>query len=215
MHFAVPFASKIFHRAMKCVLIVAIGAHAAGMPMPVGVWKDLSKPFPCQFRSCGCQSAESCWRSCCCFTDAEKLAWAEENGVTAPQHVHQRVALTAKRKAPVKERRSSCCLVKTGPSAASVESKSCSSASKGCCTSHEKAPTESSKKYEAVSISEYRNCQGLDNGLLKLPPVVVCFPSEVATGFPLCEATVSANRFLTSRPLPPPTPPPECSINSA
>lgn len=49
--------------------------------------KDLSAPFPCQNRPCGCLSAEQCWRECCCFTNAQKVAWARKNRVTPPQYV--------------------------------------------------------------------------------------------------------------------------------
>ena len=56
----------------------------AGIPLPVPVAKDPSRPYPCQHHHCGCRSAEQCWRSCCCMSQEEKLAWARENGVTPP-----------------------------------------------------------------------------------------------------------------------------------
>lgn len=49
--------------------------------------KDLSAPFPCQSRRCGCQSAKQCWKKCCCFTDTQKVAWAKANRVTLPAFV--------------------------------------------------------------------------------------------------------------------------------
>lgn len=52
--------------------------------MHESVDKDSSQPFPCQNRPCGCKAATQCWTSCCCFSAAEKLAWAERNGVTPP-----------------------------------------------------------------------------------------------------------------------------------
>jgi len=30
-------------------------------------------------RPCGCASAEQCWRSCCCTTKTERIAWAKEH----------------------------------------------------------------------------------------------------------------------------------------
>ena len=39
--------------------------------------KDQSVPFPCQNRPCGCRSADSCLKKCCCFTAAQKVAWAK------------------------------------------------------------------------------------------------------------------------------------------
>ena len=58
---------------------------AAGIPLP-----SVSRPaksgelFPCESSGCGCDSAEQCWRSCCCHTLAERLAWAEKNDVRPP-----------------------------------------------------------------------------------------------------------------------------------
>lgn len=49
--------------------------------------KDQSQPFPCRNRPCGCQTADQCWKKCCCFTNTQKLAWAKANGVTPPAFV--------------------------------------------------------------------------------------------------------------------------------
>lgn len=68
--------------------------------------KDFSQPYPCQNSPCGCKSAEQCWKSCCCNTPAERLAWAKKNGVTPPSYV---VALT---KSPAKPK-SACCSQKS------------------------------------------------------------------------------------------------------
>ncbi|HZZ71090.1 MAG TPA: hypothetical protein VFE24_02490 [Pirellulales bacterium] len=43
------------------------------------------RPYPCQGHLCGCCCAEQCWRTCCCFTREQKLAWAVEHGVTPPR----------------------------------------------------------------------------------------------------------------------------------
>ncbi len=66
---------------------------AASVPLPVATIdirdKDHSQPFPCQKCPCGCKTAEQCWTNCCCFTPAERLAWAEKNGVTPPSYVQR------------------------------------------------------------------------------------------------------------------------------
>lgn len=49
--------------------------------------KDPSAPFPCQNRPCGCKTAEQCWKKCCCFTNAQKMAWVKSRGVKVPQYV--------------------------------------------------------------------------------------------------------------------------------
>jgi hypothetical protein len=54
--------------------------------------KDRSRPFPCAQRVCGCRSAEQCWKKCCCFTDAQKVAWADAQGVELPAFVRESAA---------------------------------------------------------------------------------------------------------------------------
>lgn len=57
----------------------------AGVPLPVTRFSSHDhERFPCESCGCGCDSAEHCWRSCCCHTLAERLAWAAENGVIPP-----------------------------------------------------------------------------------------------------------------------------------
>jgi hypothetical protein len=86
-----------------------------GVPMPRPSEKDLSVPFACADRSCGCMNADDCWDHCCCFTREQKLAWAVAHNVQIPCWVLnerpkpksccQQVAATlAKTKAPA-----SCC----------------------------------------------------------------------------------------------------------
>jgi hypothetical protein len=63
-----------------------------GIPLPVPVLKDLAEAFPCMNCGCGCVNAAACWRQCCCYTNAEKLAWANRHGVEVPQFVLQQAA---------------------------------------------------------------------------------------------------------------------------
>ena len=49
--------------------------------------KDLSRPFPCQDRPCGCRSADQCRKKCCCFSADQKLAWAKRHRVPATDAV--------------------------------------------------------------------------------------------------------------------------------
>lgn len=68
---------------------------ASGLPLPLaaaGPKKDLSKPFPCMDRPCGCLNADQCWHSCCCFTMREKLAWAIAHHVEPPAFVREAAA---------------------------------------------------------------------------------------------------------------------------
>jgi hypothetical protein len=58
---------------------------SAGVPR-VRLTKDTSVPFPCQDRACGCQSAEQCYSSCCCFSPADRRRFAGEHGVDADRY---------------------------------------------------------------------------------------------------------------------------------
>jgi hypothetical protein len=87
-----------YGRAFVAALLVNQFAVASGLPFPTpdsAIKKDLSKPFPCMNRPCGCQNADQCWHECCCFTMREKLAWAEANGVTPPDFVREAAAREA------------------------------------------------------------------------------------------------------------------------
>jgi len=71
--------------------VVAASLLVSVVPIPVGRSapqdKDSSRPFPCQNRPCGCRSADQCWKQCCCFTNAQKVAWARSRGVHPPAFV--------------------------------------------------------------------------------------------------------------------------------
>ena len=70
--------------------ILAYLAAAIGLPLPPAVViKDGGKPFPCQGHACGCQTAEECWRHCCCHTPEERWAWAEEHNVIPPEYAEK------------------------------------------------------------------------------------------------------------------------------
>jgi hypothetical protein len=60
-----------------------------GFPLPATNVKNHSIPFPCQDHACGCQSAEQCWQHCCCFTAAERWAWAKAHHVEPPAYAQR------------------------------------------------------------------------------------------------------------------------------
>lgn len=66
-------------------VICASGVPFAPFVIPVG--STGAERYPCESCGCGCDSAEHCWRSCCCHSLAERLAWAEREGVTPPEYV--------------------------------------------------------------------------------------------------------------------------------
>jgi hypothetical protein len=87
--------------------LTSVVACSLALPLPVPATKPGATPFPCQHHACGCRDAESCWRSCCCLTTQEKLAWAERHGVKPPKFV-----LSAANDGP--ETKAACCSHKCG-----------------------------------------------------------------------------------------------------
>ena len=68
--------------------------------------RTASGPYPCQGGTCGCATAERCWRSCRCTTLTERLRWANENGVTPPNFVLLQLATEG---AQAKSKPRACC----------------------------------------------------------------------------------------------------------
>lgn len=73
------------------IAVTALGSYlavAGGIPLPApsvshNTASRDSRPFPCQQHRCGCRTAEQCWQHCCCFSPAERRAWARAHGVEA------------------------------------------------------------------------------------------------------------------------------------
>jgi hypothetical protein len=86
---------KLWPRLVRGLLSLSVllGVCAMLFPLPVAPLppnspeKDSSEPFPCQNRPCGCRSADQCWKKCCCFNNAQKVAWAKSNNVKVPEFV--------------------------------------------------------------------------------------------------------------------------------
>ncbi len=65
---------------------IAYTVLALGIPLPMPVGKASKEAYPCMNHHCGCQTAEQCWRNCCCMTLEERLIWARENHVRPPDY---------------------------------------------------------------------------------------------------------------------------------
>lgn len=82
-------------------LAVMLGFLMANIGMPVSTRAPSeyagshSRSFPCQQHRCGCQTASQCWLSCCCFSKADRIAWANQYGAeehSLPAGVEERVS---------------------------------------------------------------------------------------------------------------------------
>lgn len=137
--------------------------------------------FPCQDCVCGCPDAETCWRDCCCFTNSQKIVWAEKNGVKVPLYV-----TVAARREQVKVAKPDCCreqasncessaqLSSEGSICSEDSADSCTSSS--CCAKKSHDSSESSSK--TVLLITALKCRGISVSVGLLPPSVP--PAEAA-----------------------------------
>jgi hypothetical protein len=186
---------------------------AAGVPLPLAAVKDLSVPFPCMHRACGCHSAAGCKEHCCCFTDEQKLAWAADHEVDPTPFVSDRAWRhdEAKPRDGQPQLAAACCAHE--PSAQS----NCGPNRAAPCASNAPPATGSqvttagtdTPSSDAISISAYRQCHGFAPlwtlAGASLPP-----PDVTRYDFPWVQSgSVPAFSPLTS-PVSfcPPTPPP-------
>ncbi|MCA9013788.1 MAG: hypothetical protein KDA77_00525 [Planctomycetaceae bacterium] len=197
-------------------LLVLVSFCASFVPLPVvsrsPVEKDQSAAYPCQNRPCGCGSAEACWKGCCCFTNREKLAWAEANGVTPPSYI---IAAAAKEAAtPVCQAGGCCSKTKSVVASESVHS---NSKTDDCCsTSSHSHPVDvpDIKAAEEASETQFvmgvlvQKCQG--HGLFwnSLPWAIL---PEIQTGLIHADPVVwslPVSLKVSARAVEPPEPPP-------
>jgi len=219
-------------------LAVMLGSCALLFPLPVAPLpqsaseKDLSEPFPCQDRPCGCRSAEQCWKKCCCFNNAQKVAWAKANNAKVPEFVLAAAKLerghsceicsrsepgkllasgssgscsVCKEKSAVEAKNSCCDKAETLVAAQSHSCGSCSQSTKQSTDSRRKPVT--TKWVMAVYAAE---CQG--QGL-----IAFCFPISiipdrsvlVTPSVELIEALPVESERLQQASLRPPLPPPK------
>lgn len=172
-----------------CVLLALAGYAVAcfGIPLARPSEKDLSQPFPCAHRSCGCMNAESCWKECCCFTREQKLAWAVANNVSVPASV-------------LNERSRSCCQKVARVAHCETKSKPAS-----CCSK----PTEPEKKTTWVLGMQARKCRGQGTDWLSAGAVLPGPPRVTLTIHAPCAGEVFLLEVLSlAIDAVPPTPPP-------
>ena len=169
---------------------------SVGVPLPARAVKKSGEAFPCQNCPCGCKDADTCWRECCCFTNRQKLAWAERNRVTPPSFV---IAAARREKREAAKESQSCCgskpeaKMQASASAAPTVAKPaccqrrtalCSAASNceaaGSCSkcarqaSNKQADTPGRhRSSDAVLLISKLRCGGISLSVSAIPPSVV------------------------------------------
>ena len=219
--------SRLFRRIS--VLLVLMLCVVFVLPIPIaefssqakpagGSGKDTTVPFPCMQKSCGCRTAEDCWRGCCCSTNAQKLAWAKKHNVTVPQHVTEAAQKERQREnspsdggtlftllatlfssvAPAQN--SACCTKSAAPATAT--------AAAACCSTPTAAqPRELSLRL--VSTIRALQCRGLSLTLAVMSTMMVSTGPqlELQGEFPEFPVVVTSET-LPDAPACPPVPPP-------
>ncbi len=85
------FAARLGRMVVSGSLLLVMTIGLVGLPLTAPAPPKEGR-FPCEQCPCGCATAAACWDKCCCHTDAEKLHWAAENGVTPPEFLVARFA---------------------------------------------------------------------------------------------------------------------------
>ena len=191
----------LFRRLAVLAQLGAFLLATTGVPLPSAQVKDLSQPFPCMHRVCGCRSAAQCWKGCCCFSDREKLAWAAVHHVTPPAFVIARASLEPRTdegevRVTTGGRNNTKCCATTLPVKPSTLTG----------LSHRRRPrTETT----LVIASAWRQCHGFAPtwsvlGAVVPPPETVTWQFEWTSVGQVYPTPTVASAFRSAPPLPPP-----------
>jgi hypothetical protein len=195
-------------RQRRLVVVVSLAAYlvsALGISLPASASKASDMPFPCQHHACGCATARQCWEHCCCYTPAQKLAWAHENHVDPPADLVAEVAAQAlvhehdAAGAPCVRR---CCAHKDTHSAAEAED--CREHQHGLGDDHQ----ANSPKVTLVIGAQARHCRGLTDLWCVCGAVLTPTVLEWHFEWNVVEWIAVAERPLPAIDQPPPIPPP-------
>jgi hypothetical protein len=161
------------------------GLLVLGIPLPIASHPTNSgERYPCESCACGCDSAEHCWRSCCCHTLVERLAWAAKNGVKPPDFV-----LVAAREAGL----NSAGRPHAKPVRVATMTKSSCGIEHSCCSSHDSKPScaadahpqHRSKQRDFVVALRALACHGQSFQWLAAVPTLISVDLRVDVKLPL------------------------------
>ena len=86
---------SLVRRATPVIAALLLGGYLVAslgwMPSPAAIARMLGvvqgERFACESCGCGCSSERECWTQCCCHTLAQRVAWAQREGVEIPSYV--------------------------------------------------------------------------------------------------------------------------------
>jgi len=206
-------------RPVALLLAATLTVAATGLPIPT-IKSDIGQRYPCENSTCGCRTAEQCWKSCCCHTDEEKLAWARRNGVQPPKEFMAR--MQAKQRAvaslhdPEESTPPGCshCQARKAKSCCEAQAATCceTASTRSCCEAKDnlrKETRSSAVSMIPVSMIQALKCRGAAGswlaGIVLYPPVS---PVVVSFDRTLCGQTIEDEHFCPVVSYLPALPPP-------
>lgn len=115
------FRFRVRGRGLSWLALVGQFVGLVGLPVPRASAKDLAQPFPCQQRACGCMTASDCWKSCCCFSAGQRVAWARDHDVEVPAELVQQACCEDKEECCEHESQEAPCCRQTSKKADSKQ----------------------------------------------------------------------------------------------
>jgi hypothetical protein len=174
-------ARRRFTRRCACGALLAMYVvTVAGVPLPAGaISKKTGEMFPCMDCPCGCDSAEQCWRSCCCHTLAKRMDWAREHGMRPPEYAidearRQKIDLCWLDNHAESPGEKTCCAAKVGHG-------------KLCCCRHsdEHVAKDNSETASHIVVWRALACRGQSMNWFAAVPTLIAVRHELADRLPL------------------------------
>ena len=166
-----PVGEHALSRAQRLttwMAAVTVMIGSLGVPLSTQRVAKSGPAFPCQDCPCGCSDAETCWRDCCCFTNRQKVVWAEKNGVKVPLFV----TVAARREQAQSAPQSNCCSEQVAcdkrDQTDCCNAASTKSAVSSCCQKRHAQTRNTESKL--VLLMTALKCRGISVSVGLLPP---------------------------------------------
>ena len=167
-------------RIVSLVLLMTMAAGIVGLPLTSHAPEKTGR-FPCEDCPCGCSKAEFCWDQCCCHSDAEKLRWASENGVSPPEFLVARARKASQSvrlaKSPDSRQASQSCCCCAKSDEAKSPAKCDVATSQGAAT----AKAVTSHRLRLVRLEDAARCRGVELAWLLFSQATVDLDREAFT----------------------------------
>ena len=209
MHRSVSHCIRRFAFPFCCwalAVLYLLVASGVPFPQPSNLHKDTSTPFPCMDSACGCRDSEQCWRSCCCHTLSERLAWARQNHIRPPEFVVAEAHSKGLETDDCREHSPACCESSPNCCQGAHECHKKPVATASCCAKRNKNADRS------VVLTRALKCRGISGDWLGMGAALVPPRLDFQCDQILCDWLVQATASLSSTAFPPPLPPPRSSV---